>query len=116
MTTITHEQYQKDPVWHRLFMVIKANHQVQQYEIDELEKNRGVENFCIDSRHFRVIEAFPMIFIRYDTWTWLPKSLKDFARVSIREIVIYDDANEYMRAYQQGMNSTSKRDLHMPEN
>lgn len=113
MITIDRQTFKTDPVWGKLWEAIKLNHEVADYEAKTLWENRHTKDFCVESRHFRVLGGKKEIYIHYDTHTWFdPKG----GRVKIVSIGIYDDFTEYMKAFGKDMNSTDNRQMNLPEN
>jgi len=103
MLNLTREEFMKEPVWHKLYELIKRNHRPAEHTKNIIWANRTVKDFCETAFHFTVIPASPKYFYvgyEVDTWFSPPCGFK----VSIREICIYDDELEYKIARDPKLN------------
>jgi hypothetical protein len=92
--------FKNDPVFIKLFEVIKANHKVADHTTKVLLENKAIENFCEEATHFSVLggKGDP-IYISYDVTTSLKN---DRAAVTIDKIIVYDSLMEYNAAHVNG--------------
>ena len=107
MTEFNRELIENDPVFSKLFKIIKANHKIADHTKKILFKNRNVKNFCEEARHFSKLDGSKPIYIHYDVASWYkhPKVL-----VSIESIGVYDNFIEYEVARLKGVHSTTNSD------
>lgn len=97
MIELSKEQIKKDPVFLKMLKAIIRNHTVAEHTKKTLLENRQVKDFCENARQFAVLGDD--IYIHYDTRTWFQGEgdMISFP-VSIRSVVIYDNALEYNNA------------------
>ena len=110
MITITRKEFKKDPVWNKLYQVIKRMHKPAEHTKRVLIQNKDTKDFCEEAMHFAVLPANGQdIFIHYETWSWF--KAPDGVRVSIRNIGMYEDQAEYEIARLRGLHSTKDSDI-----
>ena len=109
MTEFNRDFFKNDPVFHRLYDVIKRSHKVADHTQRVLFKNRHVKDFCEEARHFVILPGINDIYVHYDVSSlW-----KDPAGVQVRieSIGVYDDFLEYETARLRGLHSSKQSDI-----
>lgn len=92
MLIIERADLKNEPEFRDLFYLVKRQHEVADHTIKLLLENSHIENFCVQDKHFAVIDQ-NQFFISYDTNSW--HSPPDQAVVRINRVTIYDDYSEY---------------------
>lgn len=109
MTEFKRDFFKNDPVFYKLYEVIKRNHKVAKHTERVLLKNKHVKDFCEEARHFVEIPGEPPLFIHYDTASWFKKP--NGVQVKIESIGVYDDFMEYDIARLKGLHSGRSADI-----
>jgi hypothetical protein len=52
MTEFPRDFFKNDPVLHKLYLIVMSNHKVAKHTEQVLIKNRHVQDFCEEARHF----------------------------------------------------------------
>ena len=87
--------FKADHVMGRLFAIIKQRHRPAKHTVDILEKNKHIENFCEEARHYVLMPGKPDLHIHYDVESWYHP---DGALCKIISIGVYDNFLEYEKA------------------
>ena len=109
MIEITRKEFKKDPVFRKVYRLIKANHKVAKHTMKVLIENRKVKDFCEEARHFAILQGGNPLYVHYDVSSWY--QAKDRAMVKIESIGFYDNFIEYEIARARGLHSTDKSDI-----
>ncbi len=110
MTEFKREFFTSDPVFHRLYMILKGIHVVADHTKDVLVKNRHIENFCEESRYFIMLNGLQTIYIHYDVSSWWKEPTGVLVKVD--SICVYDSFVEYETARMRQLHSG--KNAHIP--
>jgi hypothetical protein len=109
MIEIPRAIFKNDPLYHKVYEVIKKSHVVAKHTEEVLFKNRHTKNFCEVARHFVMLGDTDPIFIHYDVASrW--KDPMDVG-VMIESICFYADFLEYETARMKGFHSGRSSDI-----
>jgi len=112
MTEFKREFFKSDPVFSKLFELIKSNHRVAKHTEKVLYDNRHVKNFCEEARHFVMMknsgDGNPL-YIHYDVASWYHS--KNAAQVKIESIGVYDNFLEYETARMRQLHGAESKDI-----
>ena len=111
MIEISREEFKKDPVFRKLFEVIKSRHVVAKHTEKVLYDNRHIKDFCEEARHFVFLPGNngTDIFLHYDVASWYKHP--NGVQVKIDSIGVYDDFMEYEKARVSGLHGTKGSDI-----
>lgn len=103
MTEFNRDFFKSDPVFFKLFTLLKEMHKVADHTEKTLFDNRHIKDFCEEARHFVMMPGKTILYIHYDVASWW----KEPAGVSviIESIGVYDDFMEYETARMKGLHS-----------
>lgn len=109
MTEFDREFFKTDPVFHKLFMILKEHHKVAEHTQKNLYEGRYIPDFCEEARHFTMLPGEKPIYLHYDVASWW----KDPAGVQVRieTIGVYDDFMEYETARMRELHSAERKDI-----
>ena len=102
MIKVKREEFKSDPIFQKVYEVVKRNHVSANHTINTLIENRDIKDFCEISCHFAVIP--PNLPISYEAWSWLENSR---VLIKIESITFYDNDTEYMVERAKGMKDLS---------
>jgi hypothetical protein len=108
MTEFKREFFKTDPVFSKLFDVIKRNHKVAEHTGKVLYENRHIKDFCEEARHFVLMPGNPPLHIHYDVASWYHPA---GATVKIDSIGVYDDFLEYETARVKQLHAAESKDI-----
>jgi hypothetical protein len=92
MEEFKREFFKNDPVFYKLFQIIKKNHRVAKHTIKVLNQNKHIKDFCEEARHFVELPGEKPLYIHYDVASWYgPRG----PLIRIESIGVYDDFIEY---------------------
>lgn len=93
MTVINKEDFE-DPVWFRLYMIIKNNHVSTDSTRKILMEHKYDPNFVEEATHFAVLWDWEPLYVSYDVSSQYHDDYSTM--VSIERICIYDTMYDYM--------------------
>lgn len=109
MTEFKREFFKNDPVFSKLFEIIKKNHKVADHTEKVLIQNKHVKDFCEEARHYVEMPGKPHLYIHYDTASWFKEPMGVY--VKIESIGIYDDFLEYNTARVNKLHAAENKDI-----
>lgn len=108
MIEIKRKEFKKDPIWNKLFELIKSNHKVATHTERTLRKNKHIKDFCEEARHFMILPSTNPVYLHYDVATWWKEP--NGVSIKFESIGVYDDIHEYELARYGHLNSTKDSD------
>jgi|SRR6478609_5467476 len=109
MTEFKREFFKHDPIFYKLWKILKRNHKVADHTEKTLYKNRHIKDFCEEARHFVTMPGGKEIYLHYDVASWFKEPMG--VQVRIESIGIYDDFMEYETARMRGLHSGKNADI-----
>jgi hypothetical protein len=109
MTEFDREFFKTDPVFHKLYMIIKEHHKVAKHTEKTLYEGRHIPDFCEEARHFTELPGLKPIYIHYDVASWWKEPAG--VQVRIESIGVYDNFMEYETARMRGLHSGKEADI-----
>lgn len=104
MTTIEREELLSDLDFKELFHAVGAKHQVPEYVIKILLKNRQIKDYCVSERIFAILKNSSPMYISYEVSNWIKNN---HILTNIDRINFYDDQLEYDLDRMKGLHSTN---------
>ena len=92
MEEFSREFFKSDPVFYKLYQMIKRNHKVANHTERVLIKNKHIKDFCEEARHFVELPGEKPLYIHYDVASWYKNGA---AVIRIESIGVYNDFLEY---------------------
>lgn len=109
MTEFKRDFFKNDPVFYKLYEMIKRNHKPANHTERILLENKHVKDFCEEARHYVEMPGNQPLFIHYDVASWFKEPMG--VQVRIEAIGVYDDRLEYEVARLKGLHSTKNSDI-----
>lgn len=99
MTEFNREFFKSDPVFSKIWEIIKANHKAADHTEKVLMENKHIKDFCEEATHFSILPGKNPIYISYDVTSSLKNNR---VAVTIDKITVYDNIMEYNAAHVNG--------------
>lgn len=110
MVTIRRGKFLIDPVFRKLYEIIKRNHKVASHTEKVLIENQKTPGFTEIARHFSLLPGRNPIYLEYEVESQLKS--ENIVNVKFTLINIYDDYMEYETARMKSLHSGVPNDNH----